>query len=84
MFYVAIIIYTFATFIPFRHHLLLTFVSLSCGFSLYLLTCLLRLGDLCLVCIATYFVNFVMLWFAVKQVKAAATTKASKAAKKTN
>lgn len=73
VFYIGVLVYTVASFIPFRHHLFFLGVLSSCGFSVYLMWCLISLGDLCIVCTATYVLNFGLLYLSYRQVRAAAT-----------
>mmetsp|Transcript_10308 Transcript_10308/g.14951 ORF Transcript_10308/g.14951 Transcript_10308/m.14951 type:complete len:149 (+) Transcript_10308:118-564(+) len=76
VFYIAAILYNYVTFIPFRQHLFLLANLVSTGFTVYLATCLIRLGDFCIVCTSTYVVNAILMYLSVQEVKSAGANKA--------
>jgi len=61
LFYFGVFMYTILTKFPARHYLYFTATSLSVAMSCYLAFLLHSMGDLCILCIFTYIINF-MLW----------------------
>jgi uncharacterized membrane protein len=62
LFYSACFVYTLPvlTFIPHRRVLFLLATAFACGLSLYLASVLIRMGDFCVLCTATYVLNGIL------------------------
>jgi len=69
LFYVACMLYTLLTFIPFRRQLYLLATLFSSALSIYLATVLYAMGDFCALCVSTYLVNFALLATAVLDIR---------------
>jgi dolichyl-phosphate mannosyltransferase polypeptide 3 len=69
LFYIAIMLYPSFTFVPLREELLFGAVAFSCALTVYLGSVLYEMGDFCILCVSTYFINWTLLLLAVRELR---------------